>query len=151
LYGYIGLQNKGIVIIQGMLRGNPSFFVFIGYSLYNWSIVDVIELEISISKRTSIIFYPVHDTTIAIIKIETETAIEELEGEDDVFTTSLIAELEKLELSSTEARIFLFLSKMGPCSASDIARGMKVPRTGSYRHIGSLLARGLLTSTFTKP
>ena len=84
-------------------------------------------------------------------RIETGTDIEELEGEDDEVTTSLIAELEKLELSSTEARIFLFLSKTGPCSASDIARGTKVPRTDSYRHIGSLLARGLLTSTFTKP
>src|SRR5690349_9748847 len=81
----------------------------------------------------------------------TEEFDEYLEAESDGTTTSLIAELEKLEISATEARIFLFLSRTGPCSASDIARGTKVPRSDTYRHIGSLLARGLLTSTFTKP
>lgn len=76
---------------------------------------------------------------------------EYLDVESDETTSSLIAELEKLEISATEARIFLFLTRTGPGSASDIARGTKVPRSDTYRHIGSLLARGLLTSTFTKP
>jgi hypothetical protein len=40
----LGWKIRGLLLYKAMLKGNSSFFMFIGYSLYNWSIVDVIEL-----------------------------------------------------------------------------------------------------------
>ena len=67
-----------------------------------------------------------------------------LEGE-------LVAELKKLDLSANESRILLFLMSNGSSTASDIARYTKIQRTDTYHYISTLLSKGVIFSTFSKP
>lgn len=67
-----------------------------------------------------------------------------LEGE-------LVSELKKLDLSANEARILLYLMSNGSSTASDIARHTRIQRTDTYHYISTLLSKGIVYSTFSKP
>lgn len=66
--------------------------------------------------------------------------------EDDLAT-----ELQKLGLTLNEARIVLFLMIHKNSNANDISRHTKIQRTETYGYISSLLAKGLIFSTFDRP
>ncbi|MEO9319211.1 MAG: helix-turn-helix domain-containing protein [Nitrososphaera sp.] len=67
-----------------------------------------------------------------------------LEGE-------LAAELKKLDLSSNESKILLFLMSSGSSTASEISKHTKIQRTDTYHYISLLLSKGIVFSTFSKP
>ncbi|MGI0048875.1 MAG: TrmB family transcriptional regulator [Nitrososphaera sp.] len=63
----------------------------------------------------------------------------------------LAVELQKLGLTLNEARIILFLVIHKNSSANDISKHTKIQRTETYGYISSLLAKGLIFSTFDRP
>jgi len=64
---------------------------------------------------------------------------------------SLTAELQKLDLTLNEARILLFLMTHGNSTASDVSRHTGIQRTETYNYISTLLAKGVVFSTFDRP
>ena len=64
---------------------------------------------------------------------------------------NLIAELQKLDLTLNEARILLFLMTHGNSTASDVSRNTGIQRTETYNYISTLLAKGVVFSTFDRP
>lgn len=64
---------------------------------------------------------------------------------------ALVAELQKLDLTVTEARIFLFLLTHGGSTANEIYQHTGIHRTDTYHHISNLLAKGIVLSTFDRP
>jgi HTH-type transcriptional regulator, sugar sensing transcriptional regulator len=64
---------------------------------------------------------------------------------------TLIAELQKLDLTLNEARILLFLMIHGNATASDVSRHTGIQRTETYNYISTLLAKGVVFSTFDRP
>lgn len=65
--------------------------------------------------------------------------------------SSLISELQKLDLTLNEARILIFLMTHGHSSASDISRHTGIQRTETYNYISGLLSKGIIFSTFDRP
>jgi sugar-specific transcriptional regulator TrmB len=65
--------------------------------------------------------------------------------------SSLISELQKLDLTLNEARILLFLMTHGNSTASDVSRHTGIQRTETYNYISTLLAKGVVFSTFDRP
>jgi len=63
----------------------------------------------------------------------------------------LAVELQKLGLTFNEARIILFLMIHKNSNANDISKHTKIQRTETYGYISSLLAKGLIFSTFDRP
>ncbi len=63
----------------------------------------------------------------------------------------LLNELIRLDLSQNEAKIVVRLVSRGPAIASDISRDLGMPRTETYHYISSLISRGIVLATFTKP
>ncbi len=64
---------------------------------------------------------------------------------------NLISELQKLDLTLNEARILLFLMTHGHSTASDVSRNTGIQRTETYNYISTLLAKGVVFSTFDRP
>lgn len=64
---------------------------------------------------------------------------------------TLIVELQKLDLTLNEARILLFLMIHGNATASDVSRHTGIQRTETYNYISTLLAKGVVFSTFDRP
>jgi HTH-type transcriptional regulator, sugar sensing transcriptional regulator len=64
---------------------------------------------------------------------------------------SLVTELQKLDLTLNEARILLFLMTRGNSTASDVSRNTGIQRTETYNYISTLLAKGVVFSTFDRP
>jgi sugar-specific transcriptional regulator TrmB len=64
---------------------------------------------------------------------------------------NLTAELQKLDLTLNEARILLFLMTHGNSTASDVSRHTGIQRTETYNYISTLLAKGVVFSTFDRP
>lgn len=63
----------------------------------------------------------------------------------------LVGELKKLDVGVNEAKILIFLMSNGSTTASDIARHTGIQRTDTYHYLSSLLAKGVVLSTFGKP
>jgi sugar-specific transcriptional regulator TrmB len=76
----------------------------------------------------------------------TAHAVEETKIYDE-----LISELKKLDLSSNEARILVYLLSHGSSTASDITRFTGIQRTDTYHYLSQLLSKGIVVTTFTKP
>lgn len=69
----------------------------------------------------------------------------------EAITQELVNELARLELSLNESKIVVRLVSRGPAIASDISRDLSMPRTETYHYISSLLSKGVVLSTFSKP
>jgi sugar-specific transcriptional regulator TrmB len=67
------------------------------------------------------------------------------------YETEILAELMKLDLSSNEAKILLHLMIYNNSTASEIARLSGIQRTETYHYLASLLAKGVLRTTFDRP
>jgi sugar-specific transcriptional regulator TrmB len=63
----------------------------------------------------------------------------------------ILEELKKLDVTQNEAKILLHLISKGPSLASDISKSIGMPRTETYHYISSLLGKGVVLSTFSKP
>jgi len=76
----------------------------------------------------------------------------DMEGKDVMKEfLSLVNGLEKLGLSSYEARTYIALVVIKKGSADNIARTAKIPRTSAYKVLESLKDRGFVMSTESRP
>lgn len=59
--------------------------------------------------------------------------------------------LMKLDLTASEARVFWYLLTHGNSTASDVSRATGIQRTETYNYLSTLLAKGIVFSTFDRP
>lgn len=76
--------------------------------------------------------------------------------EEGMFQTeSPIHELTRMlvryDLTPNQAKVYLFLSKIGVKTASEISKALKIPRTETYHLLSTLQQKGIIFSVFGKP
>ncbi|MBM2818989.1 MAG: Transcriptional regulator, TrmB [Nitrosarchaeum sp.] len=79
-----------------------------------------------------------------------------IEHHENMFVSdNTINELNKLllkyGLTQNQAKVFLYLSKIGIKTASEISKSLDIPRTETYRLLDNLQEKGILFSIFGKP
>ena len=63
----------------------------------------------------------------------------------------LIRMLVKYDLTPNQAKVYLFLSKTGIKTASEISKALKIPRTETYHLLSVLQQKGIIFTVFGKP
>jgi len=63
----------------------------------------------------------------------------------------LITLLTKYDLTQNQAKVYLYLSKIGIKTASEISKSLKIPRTETYHLLSILQQKGIIFSVFGKP
>lgn len=76
--------------------------------------------------------------------------------EEGLFQTeNPIHELQRMlvryDLTPNQAKVYLFLSKIGIKTASEISKALKIPRTETYHLLSTLQQKGIIFSVFGKP
>jgi sugar-specific transcriptional regulator TrmB len=59
--------------------------------------------------------------------------------------------LVRYDLTPNQAKVYLFLSKIGVKTASEISKALKIPRTETYHLLSTLQQKGVIFSVFGKP
>jgi len=59
--------------------------------------------------------------------------------------------LGKYDLTANQAKVYLYLSKMGIKTASEISKSLKIPRTETYHLLSILQQKGIIFSVLGKP
>jgi len=59
--------------------------------------------------------------------------------------------LVRYDLTPNQAKVYLFLSKIGVKTASEISKALKIPRTETYHLLSTLQKKGIIFSVFGKP
>ncbi len=59
--------------------------------------------------------------------------------------------LVKYDLTPNQVKVYLYLSKIGTRTASDISKALKIPRTETYHLLNTLQQKGIIFSVFDKP
>jgi sugar-specific transcriptional regulator TrmB len=67
------------------------------------------------------------------------------------YENEILSQLSKLDLSPNEAKLLLYLIIYNNSTASEIAKLSGVARTDSYYYLSSLLAKGVIRTTFDRP
>ena len=57
----------------------------------------------------------------------------------------------KYDLTPNQAKVYLYLSKIGIKTASEVSKALKVPRTETYHLLSTLQQKGIIFSIFGKP
>jgi len=57
----------------------------------------------------------------------------------------------RYDLTSNQAKVYLYLSKIGIKTASEISKALRVPRTETYHLLSTLQQKGIIFSIFGKP
>ena len=61
------------------------------------------------------------------------------------------SELIKFGLTTTQAKVFIYLGKYGSKTSPEVCRALKLPRTETYHILNVLMNRGIITSEFSHP
>ncbi len=80
----------------------------------------------------------------------TETVVEEMFQSDNPIT-QLNGMLIRYDLTPNQAKVYLFLSKIGIKTASEISKALEIPRTETYHLLSTLQQKGIIFSIFGKP
>jgi len=93
---------------------------------------------------------------IELESIELSTILETDEIEVSSATAQKVVEIEQelakvLDLDDLDAHIYLNLLRMGPVTASALAKELHIDRTKAYRTIDKLLNLKIVSTTFSKP
>ncbi len=59
--------------------------------------------------------------------------------------------LVRYDLTPNQSKVYLFLSKIGIKTASEISKALKIPRTETYHLLSTLQQKGIIFSVFGKP
>ena len=59
--------------------------------------------------------------------------------------------LVRYDLTPNQAKVYLFLSKIGVKTASEISKALSIPRTETYHLLSTLQQKGIIFSVFGKP
>ena len=57
----------------------------------------------------------------------------------------------KYDITSNQAKVYLYLSKIGIKTASETSKALKIPRTETYHLLSTLQQKGIIFSIFGKP
>ncbi len=57
----------------------------------------------------------------------------------------------RYDLTPNQAKVYLFLSKIGIKTASEISKSLKIPRTETYHLLSTMQQKGIIFSIFGKP
>src|SRR6266850_4256087 len=60
-------------------------------------------------------------------------------------------ELSQFGLTANQSKVFLFLEKYGPNTATQVSKTLKVPRTETYHLLTHLQNKGIVSATFQHP
>jgi len=86
---------------------------------------------------------------LEIIKPEFERHL--LNPENEYIKKDIMKEISKFGLSQNQSKTFLFLSKSGPKTASQISKLLSLPRTETYHILSQLQSRAIVIADFGKP
>ncbi len=67
-------------------------------------------------------------------------SVEELQGE-----------LSKFNLTSNQAKVYIFLGKYGSKTAPEVCKALKIARTETYHLLSTLQSKGIVSATFEHP
>ncbi|MCE9617760.1 MAG: TrmB family transcriptional regulator [Nitrosarchaeum sp.] len=81
----------------------------------------------------------------------TAESLEENMFESDNPLNELNRLLIKYDLTPNQAKVYLYLSKIGIKTASEISKSLKIPRTETYHLLSTLQQKGIIFSVFGKP
>jgi len=81
----------------------------------------------------------------------TTEAIEEGMFQTDNPITELNRMLIRYDLTPNQSKVYLFLSKIGVRTASEVSKALKIPRTETYHLLSTLQQKGVIFSIFGKP
>ena len=89
------------------------------------------------------------------INVTTYMTVTESVEEGMFQTDNPIHELNRMlvryDLTPNQAKVYLFLSKIGIKTASEISKALKIPRTETYHLLSTLQQKGIIFSVFGKP
>ncbi len=80
------------------------------------------------------------DPSIKSKSYDYETLLEKLKNE-----------LSKFGLTANQSKVYLFLEKYGPSTATQVSKTLKVPRTETYHLLTHLQNKGIVSATFQHP
>ena len=80
----------------------------------------------------------------------TETVNEEMFQSDNPIV-ELNRMLVNYDLTPNQSKVYLFLSKIGVRTASEVSKALKIPRTETYHLLSTLQQKGIIFSIFGKP
>ncbi len=69
----------------------------------------------------------------------------------EILLERLKNELSKFGLTANQSKVFLYLEKYGPITATQISKTLKVPRTETYHLLTNLQNKGIVTASFQHP
>lgn len=81
----------------------------------------------------------------------TVESLEDSMFESDDPINELTTLLVKYDLTPNQAKVYLYLSKIGIKTASEISKALKIPRTETYHLLSILQQKGIIFSVFGKP
>jgi len=80
----------------------------------------------------------------------TETIEEDMFQSDNPIT-ELNRMLVRYDMTPNQSKVYLFLSKVGIKTASEVSKALKIPRTETYHLLSTLQQKGIIFSIFGKP
>ena len=69
----------------------------------------------------------------------------------EMLIEKLKIELSKFGLTANQSKVFLFLEKSGPSTATQVSKSLKIPRTETYHLLTNLQNRGIVLASFQHP
>lgn len=80
-----------------------------------------------------------------------DSTLESKSYDYEMLLEKLKNELSKFGLTSNQSKVFLFLEKYGPSTATQVSKTLKVPRTETYHLLTHLQNKGIVSATFQHP
>ena len=69
----------------------------------------------------------------------------------DMLLEKLKSEHSKFGLTANQSKVYLFLEKYGPSTATQVSKTLKVPRTETYHLLTNLQNKGIVSASFQHP
>src|SRR5712692_3547625 len=82
---------------------------------------------------------------------EIEHTVESKSYDYETLLEKLKNELSQFGLTANQSKVFLFLEKYGPNTATQVSKTLKVPRTETYHLLTHLQNKGIVSATFQHP
>ena len=64
---------------------------------------------------------------------------------------SIVKQISRFDLSPTQAKIYVFLTKNNPKNLNEISKFLKLPKAKTYRHLNHLQNKGIIIANSKKP
>ncbi|MFQ5572790.1 MAG: TrmB family transcriptional regulator, partial [Nitrosopumilaceae archaeon] len=84
-------------------------------------------------------------------KFEPKLELSGLNSESEHIRKEIIKELSRFDISQNQSKTYIFLSKSGPKTASQIAKSLNLPRTETYNILNQLQSKRIVIANLTKP